>query len=110
MTTMWDTCERSEDCKSFYLKHRVVDMIDCITSAELFKRHGIEEFDLLQIDAEGYDYEILSSIDFKKIRPKFINYERMLLGEKELTCRAMMRAADYRLVDYQQDTFCVRIN
>lgn len=110
MTIMWDSCERSEDCKNFYLKHRVVDTIDCITSDILFEKHGIKDLDLLQIDAEGYDFEILSSIDFEKVRPTFINYERMLLGEKEPECRAMMRAAGYRLIDYQQDTFCVSIN
>lgn len=108
MTTMWDNCERSEDCKAFYLKHRVVETIDCITSHQLFERHAITEIDLLQIDAEGYDYEILRTVDFTKIRPRFINYERMLLQDKEPECRAMMRAAGYRLVDFQQDTFCVR--
>lgn len=108
MTTMWDNCERSEDCKAFYLEHRVVETIDCITSHQLFDRHGIKEIDLLQIDAEGYDYEILRTVDFKKVRPRFINYERMLLLNKEPECRAMMRAAGYRLIDFEQDTFCVR--
>ena len=108
MTTMWDNCERSEDCKAFYLQHRVVETIDCITSHQLFERHAIKEVDLLQIDAEGYDYEILRTVDFNILRPRFINYERMLLLEKEPECRAMMRAAGYRLIDYQQDTFCVR--
>jgi len=108
MTTMWDNCERSEDCKAFYLQHRVVDTIDCITSRELFERNGISEIDLLQIDAEGYDFEILRTIDFQTIRPRFINYERMLLQEAEPECRGLMRRAGYRLIDFQQDTFCIK--
>ena len=63
--------------------------------------------DLLQIDAEGYDYEILKTIDFDRIRPRFVNYERVLLLDEEPACRSMMRDAGYVLFDWDIDTLCV---
>jgi hypothetical protein len=69
------------------------------------ERHRISEIDLLQIDAEGYDYEILKSIDFSTWSgPRLINYERVLLLDQEDECRAMLKAAGYKLALRGQDT------
>jgi hypothetical protein len=61
----------------------------------------------LQIDAEGYDFKILKTLDFNKLKPKFINYERVLLQEDEQACREMLEAQGYRLFDWGQDTLCI---
>ena len=47
----------------------------CLTFNDLIKKHDIKNIDLLQIDAEGYDGELICSIDFDNIKPKFIRYE-----------------------------------
>ena len=59
--------------------------------------------DLLQIDTEGYDYEILRTIDFSRLRPRFINYERELLQDDGPACRSMLSAAGYVLFDWGED-------
>lgn len=64
--------------------------------------------DLLQIDTEGYELEILQSIDFKKCSVRFINFEHVLLHEKKVTAEKLMKKNGYNLVDYQQDTFCFK--
>ncbi len=115
MTTQWDRYEQEAldrqgalaDLKGFWHEHRVVDRVDCVTLHQLVERHGIERLDLLQIDAEGYDYEILRSIDFSSMRPRFINYERVLLGEAEPDCRAMLLKQGYVLFDWDIDTLAV---
>lgn len=37
--------------------------------------HEFEQLDLLQIDTEGYDYEVLRTIDLRRWRPMIINME-----------------------------------
>lgn len=107
MTDMWQRYGGDERTKEFYQKHRVVERVRCLTLADLLAKYDIKQLDLLQIDAEGYDYEILKTIDFKSLRPSYINYERAMLGkDKETACRAMLTNAGYKLSDYDMDTFC----
>ena len=114
MTSLWDRYEkhhgeeRYEELRRFYFDHRVVEQVPCMTFHELIDRHAVEAVDLLQIDAEGYDYRILRTIDFTHIRPAFINYERVLLHDDEAACRRMMTDAGYALADCGQDTLCIR--
>lgn len=112
MTALWDRYERghlvdeSDRLTRFYREHQVVEPVTCITFDMLLERHGLTRVDLLQIDAEGYDYEILRTINFRRVRPTFINYERVLLQDDEPACRAMLMAAGYTLTDWGQDTLC----
>ena len=46
-----------------------------LTLEDLIKKYNIQKIDLLQIDAEGYDGEILSNLSETSIKPKFIRYE-----------------------------------
>ena len=46
-----------------------------MTFSDLIIKHKVKDIDLLQIDTEGYDGELICSIDFNLIRPKFIRYE-----------------------------------
>jgi FkbM family methyltransferase len=117
MTHMWDRYERgvmeasgvTADLQTFWLDHRIVEHVHCTTLHHLLTRHSITELDLLQIDAEGYDYEILRTIDFTRIQPRFINYERVLLDNDEPACRAMLIDAGYVLFDWGQDTLCIAV-
>ena len=45
------------------------EMVQCITFDALLSRHKVKKIDLLQIDVEGYDYELLKSFDFERIKP-----------------------------------------
>jgi FkbM family methyltransferase len=118
MTEMWDRYEQglmdqlgeTADLKAWWLEHRVIESVQCITLHQLLDRHDLAELDLLQIDAEGYDYEILRTIDFTRIRPRFVNYERVLLHHDEAACRALMVSAGYVLFDFDQDTLCVALS
>jgi FkbM family methyltransferase len=112
MTDLWDRYEGFhswDEPKNFWHQHHTVEKVQCWTLEQLLERHGLERVDLLQIDAEGYDYEILRTIDFSRLRPRFINYERVLLQEDEPTCREMLRDAGYALFDWGQDTLAVAL-
>lgn len=49
------------------------DYIKTITFSSLIE--GVSNIDVLNIDTEGYDFEIIKSIDFHKISPSLILYE-----------------------------------
>ena len=49
--------------------------VGCVSFTDFIKSNGINRLDLLLIDTEGYDYQILMSIDFKLIKPKIIRFE-----------------------------------
>ena len=49
--------------------------VKCISFADFIKSNGVDSLDLLLIDTEGYDYQILMSIDFTFIKPKMIRFE-----------------------------------
>ena len=57
--------------------------VPCVTLDTLLDRAGLNRFDLLQIDTEGYDYEILKLVDFSRIRPPIINYEHAHLRQDD---------------------------
>lgn len=49
--------------------------VPCLSLSELMGQEGIRQIDLLQIDTEGYDGEIIRSIDFEQVRPAMIHFE-----------------------------------
>ena len=108
MTDIWDQYEADKKLKEFYLKHRVQETVQCITFHELTHRHNLKTLDLLQIDVEGYELEILRTINFRKFPVRFINYESVLLQKEKPHAERLMTKWGYRLVNYGQDTFCYK--
>jgi len=67
------------------------------------------DIDLLQIDAEGYDYEIIRSIDFDTVKPAIIHYEHMVLSEADRNaCLELLASHGYRIVLQDNDTLAYR--
>src|SRR5260370_28265805 len=55
------------------IEDRVSTMeVPCVTFAGLCDRYGVGHIDLVQIDTEGYDYEIIKLIDLDRLQPKII--------------------------------------
>ena len=63
--------------KRFKIEEEDVDEIEIefITFDDLIRKFSIESIDKLQIDVEGAEYEILKSIDYKKININSIKFE-----------------------------------
>ena len=56
--------------------------VKCISFTEFVKINSIKNnLDLLMVDTEGYDYEILLSIDFTIVKPKIIHFEHGVRNE-----------------------------
>jgi len=94
--------------KEFCLKHKIEETVNCITFEELTRRHNLSKIDLLQIDTEGYDFEILKRVDFQRCPVRFVNFESGFLGDQKKDAKQLMRQNGYILVDYSVDTFCYK--
>jgi len=103
-----------EELGSFYpdvvLKHKtfipniedylITERVKCVTLKDLLQKYNIIDIDLLQIDVEGYEYEIIKSIDFNSIRPKIIHYENKHLNiDDHKGCVALLKAKGYAVFD-----------
>ncbi len=100
--------DKGRGIPEFIAQHLIREEVTCVTFEELLERFGLREVDFLQIDAEGYDYEILRSIDFKRVKPRMINYERVHLQEDEPACRRLLEDQGYALYDHRRmDTLAV---
>lgn len=49
--------------------------VRCVSFSDFIKDNDIDQLDLLLLDTEGYDYEILLSIDLTIIKPRIIRFE-----------------------------------
>ncbi len=57
--------------------------VPCMTVQEIINTEGMTRVDLVQIDTEGYDFEILKSIDLQLIKPSVIRYEHIHLKDED---------------------------
>jgi FkbM family methyltransferase len=81
--------------------------VEVDTLPSVLRKRQIQHVTLLQIDAEGQDYQIVKSAMDAGIRPKLINYES---GNLEPTvgnaCKHMLYNLGYRFIDVGIDTLC----
>jgi FkbM family methyltransferase len=91
------------------LEARIVTaQVPCLTLAELCRRNHVARIDLLHMDLEGYDYELIKSIDFAQARPVLLIYEHKHLDEADRArCREHLRRAGYLAFEEHADTWCV---
>lgn len=72
--------------------------VPALTLTTLLARHGFTGFDYLQIDAEGFDYEILKMVDWAMHAPQIIHFETVHLTEADrVAAWALLRGHGYVL-------------
>ena len=60
-----------------------VERVQCLTFNTLLDETGESKVDLLQIDAEGLDYELIKTIDFARFKPRVLHYEHRHLSARD---------------------------
>jgi FkbM family methyltransferase len=84
------------------------DEIECLTFETIFKQNNVQKIDVLQIDTEGFDYEILKLFKFDTFLPKIIIFESENLSAADLTeCKVWLRAKGYGFEAFGGDTLGV---
>jgi FkbM family methyltransferase len=87
----------------------VTTTVRTLTFASLCSKHGIERFDLLHIDAEGYDWEILRQIELEHYRPSVVLYEHKHLSFADRRCaETRLEIGGYACHQTVFDTIAVR--
>lgn len=83
----------------------ISEEIDAVPLQEIFDKHQVKRVDLLHIDTEGYDYKVLSTIDFSVYQPGVILYENAHLStiEKE-SAESLLKSHGYTCTYYDGDT------
>jgi FkbM family methyltransferase len=58
--------------------------VECTTIDNLLSKYKFSTLDLLQIDTEGFDFEIIKMIDFNKMKPSIICFEHTHMNEESI--------------------------
>ena len=106
-------CHKNTHLSSFSLEHTqkhdptgregFVESVEkirvrCMSLSTLLQKHNMHTIDLLQIDAEGYDFMILQSLDLFAMKPRAIRYEHKHMTQEEQTaCKALLEKNGYRV-------------
>ncbi len=89
-------------------KYIIGEEVRCSNFEELFSEYKIEKIDLLQIDTEGFDYEILKMIDFDNIKPTIIRYEVSHLSKNDFDASIkLLLKHNYRIIDDRTDIIAI---
>jgi FkbM family methyltransferase len=86
-------------------KHLTKEKIKATTIKNLIKKHKVSKIDLLHLDTEGFDFEIIKTIDFNEIKPKMILYEHLHLSNQDKTSCENLLKQNYKLLSKYGDTF-----
>lgn len=88
----------------------IEEKINVMSFEDLMKKHQVSEITILHIDTEGYDFEIIKSIDFTKWKIENILFENMhLSAPEEIECTNFLQSKGFHcIVKYGADTFCTR--
>lgn len=85
------------------------NIVECVSVHSLLKSLGMNSIDILQIDTEGFDYQILSSIDFEQVRPDIICFEYVNLSNSDKRkAIEMLVGLDYRWARHGLDVVAVQ--
>jgi FkbM family methyltransferase len=84
-------------------------LIETKSLSTLLSERNIQKINLIQIDCEGYDYEIVKMIDFTKFSPDIINLESGHLSKKDRSdCEALFERHGYTWFRHGIDTCAYR--
>ncbi len=87
-------------------KYMTTLKVDIVPLQNLLKKYNFNEVDVLQIDAEGYDFQIIKSLG--DIRPKIINFESFNLTIEEWdSFKSFCQDKGYGFIQGVQDTLAI---
>ncbi|MBL6962817.1 MAG: FkbM family methyltransferase [Bacteroidetes bacterium] len=84
--------------------------VSCIPFNELIDNYSLEKINILQIDTEGYDFELLKQFDFNKIKPKVIIFENIHLSAADKQSASdMLKNKGYQMIHFASDTLAIQV-
>jgi FkbM family methyltransferase len=85
------------------------EQVECVSTRSLVERYGLEKIDWLQIDTEGFDFEIIKMFNINITKPEVIVYENLHFSDdlKE-ECMVYLRNNGYLCRSYGPNTLSMR--
>jgi FkbM family methyltransferase len=84
--------------------------VNCITFSEIIQQYQIQQIDLLQIDTEGFDFEVIKMFPFELMKPKIISFESERLSTTAFNeCKIFLIQKGYNVSDIGRDAVAVRL-
>lgn len=85
------------------------ESVRCISASTLFETVGAERIDWLQIDTEGFDFEIIKMFNIGSTRPTVIVFENLHFSpEVKAECSEHLKTNGYLFHDYGANTLAMR--
>jgi len=82
--------------------------VPCTTIQDLISKYNFTGLDLLQIDTEGYDFEIIKTINFDLLKPAMISFESEHLSEDDYSaCKKLLAENGYTIDQIDRDTVAI---
>lgn len=86
----------------------VKETVYCTTFEELIDAYQISKLDLLQIDTEGFDFEVIKLLDFSLLKPGAIVYEHESLSlEDQKNCIEYLTKSGYNVNQFGRDSVAI---
>ncbi|GAP97625.1 FkbM family methyltransferase [Leptolyngbya sp. NIES-2104] len=91
------------------LQERLISCnVVCQTFEQLCYKYDVREIDVIHIDTEGYDFEIIKLIDFRRFSPSIVLYEHKHLSQSDqAACRQYLEEFGYQFISTPRDTLAV---
>ena len=94
-----------KQCKKYNIdlpdpgEYIVSEEIITIKPETLMNQYNISKIDLLQIDVEGFDYEVIRLFDIERFKPKVIIFENSHLSAQDMnSCINLLKKNKYSLL------------
>lgn len=85
------------------------EKVMCISTTSLLKKYNIEKLDWLQIDTEGFDYEVIKMFNIENTKPTVISYENMHLSANDKkSCIEYLIKNNYRIRNFDGNTLAMK--
>ena len=79
--------------------------LPCLPLDALCRKHAVERLDLLICDAEGYDFEVLKTLDFERTPPRLVIWEHQHLSPEDAqACRRYLQERGYAVRELSKDS------
>lgn len=96
--------ERIPHHEDFVQKFKLPEtQIPAITIQRLLDKHSINEVGYFSLDVEGYELEVLTGLNFDKVRPEFFRLEVTQNESHRERVRTFMSDRNYELVEMLTD-------
>ena len=83
--------------------------VPTLTLTTLLAKHRVTKIDLLQIDTEGFDFEIIKMLENCAIKPELIHFESAFMNQhKTHECGELLHRLGYRALTIGIDTIAYR--